>query len=112
MHAGMSTRLTFSPAFAPPETLCAVQEGAITTLADTASDVWAMGVIAYELSTKQPPFPVMVRLQPTILAQILVSTGFGFRCRLQNFARATRRLTRAILSAGVEARRHRGGGDG
>ena len=72
----MSTRLTFSPAFAPPETLRAVHEGASTTVADTAADVWAMGVIAYELSTQQPPFPAMVRLLACVLHAILCGRSF------------------------------------
>ena len=60
-HAGAVTRLTFTPAFAPPETLQALVDGAKTAVATAAGDVWVVGVIAFELATRQAAFPPRVR---------------------------------------------------
>jgi serine/threonine protein kinase len=59
MHAGHTTRLTFSLAYSPPEALQALQEGGVTVTADAAADMWAISVIAYELITHSPAFPVL-----------------------------------------------------
>jgi serine/threonine protein kinase len=48
-HAGTACALTFSLTYAPPETVRAHAAGARTTTADAAADLWALGVIAYEL---------------------------------------------------------------
>lgn len=61
MCAGVTTRLTFTPAYAPPETLQALADGNRTTEATAAADVWVIGVIAFELATKHAAFPSNVR---------------------------------------------------
>lgn len=62
MHAraGETVRLTFSPAYSPPETLQDVQKGTTTVCAHPAMDMWAVGVIAYELALKHPTFTPML----------------------------------------------------
>lgn len=44
-------------AYSPPETLFALHAGAHTITSDTASDLWAIGVITYELVLGRPAFP-------------------------------------------------------
>eukprot|EP00892_Ulva_mutabilis_P000459 jgi/Ulvmu1/10413/UM062_0009.1 len=52
-----TTRLTFSMAYSPPEALCTLHAGAHTITSDPASDIWAIGVITYELVLGRPAFP-------------------------------------------------------
>jgi serine/threonine protein kinase len=57
MHsAGGITPLTFSPGYAPPEVIHAYRAGHRTIVADSAVDMWALGVIAYEMLTQQRAF--------------------------------------------------------
>ncbi|NJR43203.1 MAG: hypothetical protein HC767_11675 [Akkermansiaceae bacterium] len=59
MHAcaGEVVRLTFSPAYSPPETLAAAQKRAMHVCARPSMDMWAVGVIAHELALGAPVFP-------------------------------------------------------
>jgi Protein kinase domain len=55
--AGSVARLTYSLAYSAPETLRALNEGAQMVVAQTALDMWAVGVIAYELMIGHAAFP-------------------------------------------------------
>ena len=55
--AASTTRLTFSMAYSPPETLHAVRAGEHTITSDPSADIWAIGVITYELVLGRPAFP-------------------------------------------------------
>ena len=52
--AGESARLTYSLSYSAPEVLCALNSGAEHVVAESALDVWAVGVIAYELMIDRP----------------------------------------------------------
>lgn len=55
--AGKAARLTYSLAYSPPETLKDFNDGERTVVADPSVDMWAVGIIAYELITGKPSFP-------------------------------------------------------
>jgi serine/threonine protein kinase len=57
MHAGKIARLTFSLAYSSPETLQLVDSKKCTAISCEAADMWAVGVISYELLTKGKAFP-------------------------------------------------------
>jgi serine/threonine protein kinase len=50
--------MEFTPAYAAPETVRAFLDGQDTLVADGAMDVWALGVIAFEILTEERAFPV------------------------------------------------------
>lgn len=54
--AGTQPGLSYSLQYAPPEIVAAVETGESTVLADSAADMWALGVIAYELLTRSRTF--------------------------------------------------------
>jgi Protein kinase domain len=56
LPAGTTCPLTFSLTYAPPETVSAYERGARTATADAAVDMWALGVIAFELLTGRRAF--------------------------------------------------------
>lgn len=49
--------LTFSLNYAAPETILSMEAGCKTILVDAAVDIWAIGVIAFELLTGERTFP-------------------------------------------------------
>eukprot|EP00892_Ulva_mutabilis_P002841 jgi/Ulvmu1/12558/UM090_0045.1 len=53
---GTMASLSFSLKYAAPEVVHALEAGSKTILAETAVDIWAIGVIAYELLTEEPAF--------------------------------------------------------
>jgi serine/threonine protein kinase len=55
-HAGETSPLTFSLAYAAPEVIAAFRNGERTLVADPAADMWALGIIAYEILTKERVF--------------------------------------------------------
>eukprot|EP00892_Ulva_mutabilis_P002693 jgi/Ulvmu1/12424/UM009_0074.1 len=54
---GSTASLAFSLTCAPPEVVAAVESGCRTIHVDAAVDIWAIGVIAYELLTGERAFP-------------------------------------------------------
>ena len=70
MHAGDIVPLSYSPSYTPPEVAKAVEQGEHTIVADPAADMWALGIMAFELLTTQAVFPPMVATRETIWAQL------------------------------------------
>ena len=68
--AGAKTGLSFSLNYAAPEVLAVQAAGGRVVTADAAADVWALGVVAYELLTGARVFPVNAAAE-TVRAQIL-----------------------------------------
>lgn len=56
--------------YAPPEVAQADEYGVRTTVADPATDMWAFGVMAFELLTGEPAFPRFACTRKTIWAQL------------------------------------------
>ena len=56
--AGITAPLTLSLKYAAPETIAALEAGCRTIHVDAAVDIWAIGVIAFELLTGERVFPV------------------------------------------------------
>lgn len=57
LPVGSSVGLSFSLLYAPPEVIDAVERQERQVKADPAIDMWAIGVIAYELLTRARVFP-------------------------------------------------------
>ena len=55
--AGTLQPLRFTLEYAAPEVVSAWEGGAATGRADTAADIWAFGVTAYEALTRAPAWP-------------------------------------------------------
>ena len=68
--AGEDARLAFSLLYAPPETVHAFRANAHTVPAAAAVDVWALGVMAFELLTDAPAFPRESSTFETVCAQL------------------------------------------
>lgn len=49
--------ISFTLRYAAPETVAAFQQGKSTSKADTAVDVFAFGIMCYELLTRAPYYP-------------------------------------------------------
>ena len=62
--------ITYSPAYAPPEIARAIESGARLAVADAAADMWALGVMAFELLTGERVFPPMASTQESIWNQL------------------------------------------
>jgi serine/threonine protein kinase len=56
-NAGTQRKLSFSPLYAAPEIFEALEASAQTMTADGATDIWALGVMAFELLAKTSAFP-------------------------------------------------------
>lgn len=55
--AGETARLVEAHTYAPPEEMQAHERGRSTIFVRAATDIWAFGVIAYELLTREHAFP-------------------------------------------------------
>ena len=55
--AGSKVPISFTLRYAAPETVAAFQRGKSTSNADTAVDVFAFGIMCYELLTRAPYYP-------------------------------------------------------
>ena len=56
-RAGTVARLSYSLRYTPPEVVLALEAGWKTVTVDSAVDIWAIGVIAFELLTGERAFP-------------------------------------------------------
>ena len=72
--AGDKARLMFSIGYAPPEVVHALERGDNDIVADPAADMWALGVIAFELLTNTPVFEYGTSKQKAFDASAAVST--------------------------------------
>ena len=55
--AGVTAPLSFSLTYAPPETVAAHEAGQRTIISDAAADMWALGIISFELLAMRRAFP-------------------------------------------------------
>lgn len=55
-RAGSIARLTYSLKYSPPEVAVAIEAGSKSIQVDSAIDIWAVGVIAFELLTGERVF--------------------------------------------------------
>lgn len=55
-RAGEETPLSFTLTYAAPEVIAAYEAGNVVHVVQGAADVWALGVIAFELLTKERAF--------------------------------------------------------
>jgi serine/threonine protein kinase len=98
--AGMDAPIIFSLAYAAPEIVAAYHAGVKTVLADAAADMWALGVIAFELLTKQRVFTPTAGVQDVVQRLLgekpLLWEGDSPATRAK--LRELRGLKRAILS--------------
>eukprot|EP00892_Ulva_mutabilis_P006501 jgi/Ulvmu1/4222/UM019_0201.1 len=69
-HADDDVGITFSPSYAPPEVALAAERGDHTIVADAAADMWALGLMAFELLTGKPVFPPIVSTKDSIWVQL------------------------------------------
>lgn len=60
VFAGSTARLSFSLNYTAPEVVHALEAGCATVLVDASVDMWAVGVIAFELLTGEKAFPACV----------------------------------------------------
>ena len=70
LHAGETVPITFSPSYAPPEVALALEHRKSVISADGAADMWALGIMAFELLNNEPVFPPIVSTRETIWAQL------------------------------------------
>ena len=68
--AGTKAGLAFSLNYAAPEVLEAQEAGARTIVAAPAADIWALGVVAYEILSRDRAFPLTCS-SASIRAQIM-----------------------------------------
>ena len=66
--AGLEFNLSYSLAYAPPEVIQALEAHQRVLVADASADMWALGVIAFELLSKQQTFPFGTRREAVFAA--------------------------------------------
>jgi serine/threonine protein kinase len=71
VRAGAEVQIVWSLAYTPPEIVEAVEGGQRRMAADTATDVWALGAIAFELLTKSRIFPPYSMTREDAFEQLL-----------------------------------------
>jgi serine/threonine protein kinase len=109
MHAGVESRPTFSLAYSPPETIQRLTDGETTIVAEAATDVWAIGVIAFELCTRASAFPVMIWQHDSIADAALGKRPLPWESEVGTFRtipelRALSSVVRACLARNAAAR--------
>ena len=70
MHVGETVPLMFTPRYAPPEVALATERGDRSIAAEAAADMWALGVMAFELLTNEPVFTPLAATRESIWAQL------------------------------------------
>lgn len=58
-RVGEAAPLSYTLVYAAPEIADAVEKGVRTVVADAAMDAWALGVVAFELLTRQSAFSLL-----------------------------------------------------
>ena len=71
-RVGETARVGFTLAYAAPETVTAHAAGHSSVIADTATDAWALGVMAFELLTGGPAFCTVALTQETVRSVVAV----------------------------------------
>ena len=74
MFAGSTQTITYSPRYAAPEVAAAKAAGASTHVVAPALDVWALGVMAFELLAARPAFSAFTTVAE-IFASLLEEPG-------------------------------------
>jgi serine/threonine protein kinase len=102
-------RLTYSPAYSPPETLKEVEQGVMHVSARTAADMWAVGVIAYELAVKHRAFTPMLWPRSAVMEAAMGLRPYPWESEVGTFAnipelRALGRIVRACLARSPDRR--------
>jgi Protein kinase domain len=69
--AGSEAPLLYSVQYAPPEVIAAAARGKRTVVASGAVDVWALGVVAFELLTRSRVFPPFNDRRDDMVAKLL-----------------------------------------
>eukprot|EP00892_Ulva_mutabilis_P011349 jgi/Ulvmu1/8587/UM045_0030.1 len=69
-RSAASVPIAVSPSYAPPEVALALERKDNNITADAAADMWALGLMAFELLTGQPVFPPIVSTRESIWAKL------------------------------------------
>jgi serine/threonine protein kinase len=69
--AGQEAPIACSLAYAAPEVVSALDAGKRSMVVEPALDVWALGVIAFEMLTRQRVFPSFSATREDIMSQLL-----------------------------------------
>lgn len=84
-YAGLPARLTFSPVYAPPETLQAFHGGATSIVADASVDIWAIGVMAFELVTHKRAFNALTWPKVDVMLAALGERAYDWESEVGTF---------------------------
>lgn len=109
MLAGAISRLTFSVSYSPPETLMVLRAGQRTIKSDPAADIWAIGLVAYELIHRRRAFREFSWTFSDVLDAAAGTRAYPWEDRPGSFARdpelrALGSVVRACLSRDSAAR--------